>query len=201
MMTKHRHRTPWLGALALLIAACSAGDEGGAKPGPTKPAPTSCNTVSDCPTGTKACVSNFCVSQECPDADGDGAGVGPGCATFDCDDSDPSVPAGSEVCDNAKDDDCDGLVDEGCPCKDDTGVPVPDGSTRACGGNGDCAGVQTCESNEWSATCEGGRAPTQEICGNTTDENCDGKKDEGCCPGTETVCTGTAVCSSNGICN
>ena len=201
MNTTQRHRSPWLGILAVLVTACAAGDDSGGPTGPTKPAPTTCNDVSDCPTGTKACVGNFCVSQECPDADGDGAGVGPGCATFDCDDNDPSVPASSEICDNNKDDDCDGLSDEGCPCKDDLGNPVPDGTTRPCGGSGDCAGIQTCENSAWATSCEGGRAPEQEICGNDTDENCDGKKDEGCCPGSETVCTGTAVCSSNGICN
>lgn len=186
--------------MALLVFACSAGDEGGSKPS-SQPAPKSCDTISDCPAGTNACVSNFCVSQECPDADGDGAGVGPGCATFDCDDSDPNIPAAGEVCDNNKDDDCDGLTDEGCPCKDDQGNPVPDGTTRACGGDGDCAGLQACESNQWSSECQGGRAPSQEICGNDTDEDCDGAKNNGCCPNGEVVCDGTAVCSSNGICN
>jgi hypothetical protein len=61
--------------------------------------------------------------------------------------------------------------------------------------------VQTCVSGTWAATCEGGRVPEQEICGNTVDENCDGVLDDGCCPGTEAPCPGTAVCSSNGICN
>ncbi len=188
-----------LSAFAIIAGACAASDDAGT--GSKKPAPTSCTTVSDCPTGTKACVNSFCVSQECVDADGDGAGVGPGCAKWDCDDNDPTVPAGTESCDNGKDDDCDGLIDEGCPCKDELGNPVPDGTTRACGGQFDCAGVQRCENNTWSAVCEGGKAPSQEICGNSVDEDCDGDLDNGCCTGGESVCPGTAVCSSNGICN
>ncbi len=200
MNTAQRHRTLWITVAALVIAACSASDDSGGGPPKKQPAPTDCKTVSDCPAGTKACVNNFCVSQECPDADGDGAGVGPGCATFDCDDNDPTVPASGEVCDNGKDDDCDGLSDEDCPCLDN-GVPVPDGTSRACGGDGDCAGLQTCENSKWGASCVGGRAPAQEICGSGKDENCDGEQNEGCCSGTEQVCPGTAVCSSNGICD
>lgn len=187
--------------LALVLTACSAVDGAGNRPVPKKPPPTSCTSVGDCPVGTKACISNFCVQQDCPDADGDGAGVGPGCAKFDCDDNDPSVPAASEVCGNGKDDDCNGLIDEGCVCQDEYGTPVPDGEKQACGGKFSCAGTQECVNGLWSSQCVGGKAPSPEICGNDEDEDCDGAKDNGCCPGSESVCSGTAVCSSNGICN
>lgn len=188
-------RRPWvlLAVAVFAVGACSSSDEAGV----AKPAKT-CK-VSDCPAGTTACVNNQCFTPECPDGDGDGAGVGPGCAKYDCDDSDPTIPADSDQC-NGKDDDCDGLIDEGCPCLDSSGAPLPDGSTRDCGGSGTCAGTQTCTSGSWDANCVGGKTPEPEICFNGTDENCDGTLDDGCCPAGEDVCTGAAVCSSNGIC-
>jgi hypothetical protein len=42
------------------------------------------------------------------DADRDGDGVD---TSEDCDDSDPTIPADEEVCDDGKDNDCNGLVD------------------------------------------------------------------------------------------
>jgi hypothetical protein len=90
---------------------------------------------------------------------------------------------GAEVC-NGVDDDCNGIVDDGCNC-------VP-GSTRACYGGpagtrmiGICRdGTQSCVSgaggvgSDWGA-CVGWSGPVTEIC-NGSDDNCDGRLDEGC---------------------
>jgi hypothetical protein len=191
---------------AFVVACGSSADEAGSGPGNggsgggNNPAPKTCGDLSDCPAGTASCTNNFCVAQECPDADGDGAGVGPGCDVYDCDDSDPDVPGPSEL-QNGKDDDCDGLIDEGWPCVDDNGMPIEDGALRDCGGTGDCGGEQECTGGTWGSECVGGKAPSPEVCGNSTDENCDGTLDDGCCPAGEDICAGTAVCSSNQICN
>ncbi len=186
----------FVGLAALVLAACgSSGDE------TVSNVPiTNCNKTADCPAGTAACVDGFCVKGGCVDQDGDGAGVGPGCTVFDCDDSNAAIP-GVEICGNGIDEDCSGIADQGCPCTDDTGNPLPDGSTKTCGGSGDCQGTAKCANGEWGTVCEGAKVPSpSEICGNDIDDNCDGQQDENCCTGTEKPCPGTAVCSSNGVC-
>ena len=188
----------FVGLAAILIVACGSSADNSA--GPNKPPITQCTSKSQCPTGTAACIDGFCVSQQCPDNDGDGSGVGPGCTKYDCDDTDSNIP-GSEVCDS-KDNDCNGIVDEGCPCEDASGNTLPDGSTQPCGGGGDCQGTNKCVSGKWSAECTGAKpAQPSEVCGNDVDENCNGEKDEGCCPANESPCPGFAVCSSNGVCD
>jgi hypothetical protein len=195
----YRSGTFFVGLAALVVAACSAnGDSASA---PEKPPPTECVMLEDCPGGTTACVNGFCVSGGgCIDKDNDQAGIGPLCDMFDCDDNDPSVPAG-EICGNSEDEDCDGVPDNGCPCVDENSNPLPDGSTKPCG-SGECAGTVKCELGVWGSTCDGGKVPSpSEVCGNAVDENCNGEKDEGCCPAGESPCPGVAVCSSNSICN
>ncbi|MBK7581972.1 MAG: putative metal-binding motif-containing protein [Myxococcales bacterium] len=187
----------WFGLFAIVIVACGSSSDNDV--GPVQPKPTVCITVKDCPKGTASCIEGFCVAQGCIDEDGDKAGIGPGCSVYDCDDGDPSIP-GAEVC-NGKDDDCNSAIDEGCPCLDNTGTALPDGSTRPCGGAGDCGGTQTCSSGKWEADCKGAKTPAaSEVCGNDVDENCDGQKNEGCCPAGENPCPGFAICSSNGVC-
>jgi hypothetical protein len=99
---------------------------------------------------------------------------------------------GTGNCDGA-DNDCDGMVDEGCACTD--------GDTQNCysgpsgtAGTGLCQqGTQTCASGAWG-TCQNEVLPSNETCGNATDEDCDGLVNEGC------PCdfngTSTGVCSA-----
>ncbi|HOX42261.1 MAG TPA: putative metal-binding motif-containing protein [Myxococcota bacterium] len=98
-------------------------------------------------------------------------------------------PAADEACDNQLDDDCDGAVDDGCPCAE--------GEGRACGVNlGECTpGTQTCQGGAWSA-CAGGTPGVPEVCGDGTDNDCDGAVDNGC------VCAESArPCGLNvGVC-
>ncbi len=98
----------------------------------------------------------------CIDEDGDGFGVG--CASPDCDDTDPNVsPAGTEAC-NGVDDDCDTMTDEGL----DTPVFCGTGACRT--------SVPTC-SGGMTPTCTP-LPPGTETC-NGIDDNCDGSTDEG----------------------
>jgi hypothetical protein len=84
-----------------------------------------------------------------------------------------------EICGNGMDDDCDGSTDEGCVCTE--------GEARSCytgppgtEGVGICtAGSQTCQEGEWGP-CSGEITPTEEICGNGMDDDCDGLTDEEC---------------------
>lgn len=67
-------------------------------------------------------------------------------------------------------------------------LPCTNGQTISCytgtGGTqgiGVCkAGTQTCVNGQWGA-CQGEVLPTQEICGDNLDNNCNGQVDEGCC--------------------
>ncbi|MFH1586875.1 MAG: MopE-related protein [Candidatus Diapherotrites archaeon] len=80
----------------------------------------------------------------------------------------------SEICGNDADDDCDGSIDEGCPCAE--------GDVRGCGIDaGICnAGTQTCYLREWTE-CRGDYNPgLEEVCGNGLDDDCDGRREEGC---------------------
>jgi len=87
-----------------------------------------------------------------------------------------SVEPGMEVC-NRLDDDCDGQVDEGLVCE------CYLGQTRACGlETGECiAGYRICSGGNWSLDCTGEVGPTEEICDNGLDDDCDAEVDEGDC--------------------
>ena len=69
----------------------------------------------DCPAGT-ACSDGRCAPEDyCSDIDGDGHGVGPGCAGLDCNDANAAINASAtERCGNGVDDNCDGAIDESC---------------------------------------------------------------------------------------
>ena len=71
---------------------------------------------------------------------------------------------------NGEDDDCDGEIDEGCGCTH--------GEQQECGTNvGMCVnGTQTCDYGVW-ADCLGGIESFAEVCGDSLDNDCDGKID------------------------
>lgn len=87
-----------------------------------------------------------------------------------------SVPS-PEACGDNIDNDCDGTVDNGCVCAN--------GETRPCGPGrpaGVCRpGTQTCLNGAWGS-CEGAVNPSDEVCGDSLDNDCDDDIDEGCPP-------------------
>lgn len=112
------------------------------------------------------------------------------------------IPA-TEACDS-KDNDCDGLVDNAHGTNQSL--------TQSCGDSniGRCRlGTQTCTSGFWGS-CQGAVLATDsEVCGNSLDDNCNGRTDEGCMctPGTTQPCGdsnvppckfGTQTCSADG---
>lgn len=106
----------------------------------------------------------------CNDNDGDGYYGQNGCGTAtDCDDTDPAVnPGVGEICGDGLDNNCDGLIDNICDNCTDT-----DGDSyfvqSGCGRPVDC--------DDTDADIHPG-AP--DICGNNTDDDCDGQADENC---------------------
>ncbi|MBT4174365.1 hypothetical protein HOC80_02745 [archaeon] len=74
-----------------------------------------------------------------------------------------------EECDGW-DNDCDGTIDEGCGCTE--------GLTQLCGSDiGVCQqGEQDCLNGSWSE-CVGDVEPFDEVCGDSLDNDCDGKTD------------------------
>jgi hypothetical protein len=58
-------------------------------------------------------------------------------------------------------------------------MPCVSGEYRPCGINvGECRrGVRVCEDGQWSE-CRGGAGPSEEICGNGKDEDCNGVVDD-----------------------
>jgi len=97
-----------------------------------------------------------------------------------------------EECDGW-DNDCDGTIDEGCGCTE--------GTTQFCGSDiGVCQqGEQECLNGSWSE-CVGDVEPFDEVCGDSLDNDCDGKvdyDDEGCAePETLTNSTNSTDSSS-----
>lgn len=97
---------------------------------------------------------------------------------------DPSL---IEICGDGIDNDCNGVIDEGCNCIPATERPCwPDSSSSAMAQpintsekSGCRAGIQLCsDAGNWDLRCEGGTPPTEEICGNDIDEDCDGQIDD-----------------------
>jgi len=87
-----------------------------------------------------------------------------------------------EICDNGIDDDCDGVVDETVDIVNGTevqGCVCNNGDKRPCGSDvGECkTGYQICINHTWSE-CRDNVGPTQEICNDGKDNDCDGTVDE-----------------------
>ncbi|MCB9640231.1 MAG: hypothetical protein H6727_15155 [Myxococcales bacterium] len=111
-----------------------------------------------------------------------------------------------ETC-NGKDDDCNGLIDDGIaaePCVSSTnqGCKVLAGGVIQC--TGACSsGEKRCVNGVWEA-CQGETKPlAQELCGNGTDDDCNGLIDDLCtCKAGETrACyTGNKDTEGRGLC-
>ncbi len=84
----------------------------------------------------------------------------------------------NEICGDSLDNNCDGYVDEYCDCMPSqkrlcyTGDP----NTR---GVGECRdGIEECTIEGWSGVCNGQVLPSQEICGDKKDNDCNGLIDD-----------------------
>lgn len=80
-----------------------------------------------------------------------------------------------EVCGDKIDNNCDGKTDEACECSS--------GQVRQCGESdvGSCQyGVEKCVANSWSGICEGSVYPSEEVCKDNLDNDCDSFVDEDC---------------------
>lgn len=108
--------------------------------------------------------SDPCLAQTW-DADDDGEGSD-ACGGADCDDAEPRASSTAREDCNGIDDDCDDAVDEGCAC---TPLDAMEDCATSCGSTG----RRTCTAMGW-----GPCMPPAETCG-ATDDDCDGRVDEG----------------------
>lgn len=96
-----------------------------------------------------------------------------------------AVAPSAERCDNMLDDDCDGTADEDCGCMVGSTMSCYSGPAGTMGMGACRAGTRTCMAGGagMPATfggCVGEVVPRAEVCGNGTDDDCDGMTDEGC---------------------
>ncbi|MHC4839249.1 MAG: putative metal-binding motif-containing protein, partial [Planctomycetota bacterium] len=101
----------------------------------------------------------------------------------------PGQPEGEEICGDEVDNDCDGTLDEGL------------GLGEACTvGVGACVrdGVRVCAEDRTASECDAEPGvPGDELCGDETDNDCDGRQDEGFDLGSS--CTsGRGACAAEG---
>lgn len=163
--------------------------------------PKSCTTSADCP-GSQTCENSSCRTplpndcksgavRDCYTGPEGTKFVGickPGTQTCDANDAWPkactgeTVPAEKEICGNNQDDDCDGKSDD----RDPDCQGCEKGQTKECYTGpegtkniGACtAGKQSCKDDKTWGPCEGEVLPKdKEVCGNLTDDDCNGKSD------------------------
>lgn len=86
---------------------------------------------------------------------------------------------------NGLDDDRDGRVDEDCPCASGERQPCFAGDPSLAGVGACVRGTQSClldrEFGTW-AECVGSGGPSEEVCADGIDDDCDGVADDGCAP-------------------
>ncbi len=115
-------------------------------------------------------IDENCEGSFCWDRDGDGYGVGVGCAPpgkRDCNDDDPNIPADQEDCSNAIDDDCNTLINDGCDnCMDFDG----DGWYVGDGDDPNCTDRQ----KDCDETNDAINPGAPESCDDLIDNNCNG---------------------------
>lgn len=160
-----------------------------------------CAADSDCASALPNVVATCGAGGRCEVACAQGFAVAPG-ATVE--QAGCACEPADEVCDGA-DNDCDGMIDEGFS---ELGQACEDGV-------GECegAGTYVCAPDGMGVVCQAaGSQPTEEICGDGKDNDCDGETDEGfedvgtpCSVGMG-ICArgGTVVCSADGraqVCN
>ncbi len=155
-------------------------------PGETKPCGSN---IGRCKEGYRICINNEwseCrdyvgpVEEVCNRIDDDCNGIvddvngGESVEETHCRCYNNGIPS-AEIC-NDIDDDCDGKIDDGISC-------CTEGETRTCGINiGVCkSGIQRCINGSWGK-CEGAVLPSEEICYDNLDNDCDGSVDENCNP-------------------
>ncbi len=150
---------------------------------------TDAQSCTDCLTGWSAMVSSGnplapkklvqCCGKQCKfilDQDNDGFQTAP--CGGDCNDANPAInPSAPEVC-NGLDDDCDGSTDEGIG-----------GQTCSTGSQGVCT-VGTTQCSNSQVLCVPNQFPSNEICNDSLDNDCDGNTD----------CSDSDCASSNVCC-
>jgi len=92
-----------------------------------------------------------------------------------------------EICGDGIDNNCDGSVDETCECTTSETMPCGQTDVGACQ-----MGQKTCTENGVWGECFGAVYPTEEICGNGIDEDCNGR--DLACPKPVTVSASKIVC-------
>lgn len=105
---------------------------------------------------------------------------------------DGAVPDGAldtgpaDICGNGVDDDENGLIDDGCSCADASTQPCYPGDAMVLGVGACVAGTQTCigagDLAGWGE-CVGAVLPSEDLCGDGIDQDCNGVLDDGpeCC--------------------
>jgi len=112
-----------------------------------------------------------CVGVRCTDHDGDGFGVGPDCVLSDCDDNNAKVyPWAPETCGDNLDDNCNKIADDGCK-----GRQCRDRDADGFGVGKGCPGAQDCDDKNHFV-----HPGAKEVCGDGTDNDCNGVTDDGC---------------------
>lgn len=160
-----------LGLAVTLLACAGCADQSGLSG-------ARCDEPGDHSQGRVCTRAGYWVAVDGGVAGADGGGTGRDSGQPDTKPTPDACTPTTEQC-NQRDDDCDGRIDEGCKCQPGTTQPCYSGP-KGTAGVGICqAGRRTCDQGEWGE-CTMQKKPEQEVCGNNSDEDCDGHIDDGC---------------------